>query len=117
MREGTRRTDGGGRWLVVAGVSALALGAAAHAAPSDPPLSGDEIVKVVVFGGGIIVAALFVIFSSTKSMVKAKEREQTKRELAAYIAEGSMKAEDAERILKADVPFWEKDGKAWGVGD
>ena len=35
------------------------------------------------------------------AMSKSKEREQTRREVAAYVAEGSMTPADAERILKA----------------
>lgn len=111
------RESGIHRLLLVAGASALAVSASAYATSSDMPLGGEEILKIIAVGGGLILAALYIIFASTKSMVKAKEREQTKRELAAYVAEGSMKPEDAERIMKADVPIWEKDCKAWGVKD
>ncbi|MGD9693253.1 MAG: hypothetical protein AB7G17_09030 [Phycisphaerales bacterium] len=114
----TPPTNPTARLLAVGGAAALFLAAAATAAPanSDMPLSGEEILKLVAISGGLLIAALAIIFGSTKSMVKAKEREQTKRELAAYVAEGSMRPEDAEKILKADQPVWEKDA-TWGKKD
>ncbi len=40
------------------------------------------------------------------AMSKSKEREQTKREVAAYVAEGSMTPEEGERLLAAgDKPY------------
>ncbi len=103
MRTTTRWTSGAIRWTALAGVALGATASAASAAPQDMPLNGDQIVKIIMFGGGLCVAALYIVFGSIKSTVKSKEREQTKRELAAYVAEGSMKPEDAERILKADA--------------
>lgn len=38
------------------------------------------------------------------AMSKSKEREQTKREIAAYVAEGSMTPEEGERLLAAGNP-------------
>ncbi|RMH24166.1 MAG: hypothetical protein D6692_13850 [Planctomycetota bacterium] len=35
------------------------------------------------------------------SMYKTRQREQTKREIAAYVAEGSMTPEQGERLLRA----------------
>ncbi len=96
------------RPLAVGASAALFLAATASAAPNDMPLTGEEMLKLVAISGGVLIAALAIIFGSAKSMVKAKEREQTKRELAAYVAEGSMRPEDAEKILKADQPIWEK---------
>jgi predicted aspartyl protease len=54
----------------------------------------------MIFGGFI---ALFVIATSTvQAMQRTKHREETKRELAAYVAEGSMTPDEAERLLKAE---------------
>lgn len=50
-----------------------------------------------------IAAFLFVIvlvgIATVRSVLETREREQTKREIAAYIAEGTMTAETAEAIL------------------
>lgn len=47
------------------------------------------------------VAILWIVFGSVKEMVKSANQERTRREIAAYIAEGSMTPEQGERILKA----------------
>lgn len=41
------------------------------------------------------------LFGAVKSMVKYTARERTRREIAAYIAEGSLSAEQGERLMKA----------------
>ena len=52
-----------------------------------------------VVAGAIAIVA--VIFGTVSSMVINSNRERTKREIAAYIAEGSMTPEQGEKILKA----------------
>jgi hypothetical protein len=47
---------------------------------------------------------LSVIFKSVTSMFVSIARERTRREIAAYIAEGSMTPEQGERLMKADKP-------------
>lgn len=42
-----------------------------------------------------------IVFGSIKSMVHSAHRERTRREIAAYIAEGSMTPEQGERLMKA----------------
>lgn len=66
------------------------------------------IIPIVAIGGGLTIAAIGIVFGTVKSVMETKSREETKRELAAYIAEGSMSPEDAERIVKADMPGWKK---------
>ena len=63
---------------------------------------GDNIVVAIVFGVGGVLAFIGIIFGSLVSVNKTKESEKTKRELAAYVAEGSMTPADAERLLRAD---------------
>ncbi len=63
---------------------------------------GDNFVVAIVFGVGGVIAILGIIFGSMTSISKNKETEKTKRELAAYVAEGSMTPSDAERLLKSD---------------
>ncbi len=58
----------------------------------------------IVFGMGGLIAIFGIIFGSVKSTAETKEREKTKREIAAYIAEGSMTPEDGERLIKAGNP-------------
>ncbi len=49
--------------------------------------------------GGIPITA--IVMSSLASIVSSIARERTRREIAAYIAEGSMTPEQGERLLKA----------------
>lgn len=42
-----------------------------------------------------------VVFGSVKNMVKYTTRERTRREIAAYIAEGSLTPDQGERLMKA----------------
>lgn len=69
---------------------------------------GDNFPIVVIFGLGVPVAIIAILFGSLTSISKTKEHERTKRELAAYVAEGSMTPADAEKILKSnpDKPEW-----------
>ena len=81
--------------------------------------NGDLIaVLAIVFGvvGGVLICGFITI----ASVRVARTREQTRREVAAYVAEGSITSEDAERILQP-APWYcrnagelgEKFGKGW----
>lgn len=47
------------------------------------------------------IAAIAIVFSTIRAMVVGSQRERTRREIAAYIAEGSMTPEQGERLMKA----------------
>jgi len=48
-----------------------------------------------------VVAVFAIVFGNIANIMKVRERERTRREVAAYIAEGSMTPEQGERLLKA----------------
>ncbi|MGE3107621.1 MAG: hypothetical protein AB7G11_17835 [Phycisphaerales bacterium] len=50
---------------------------------------------------GCIVAVLIVGIRTIGSTLRAVSREKTRREIAAYIAEGSMTPEQGERLMRA----------------
>ncbi|MCW5775256.1 MAG: hypothetical protein KIS87_02250 [Phycisphaeraceae bacterium] len=52
-------------------------------------------------GGGLLVAVVWIVFATIHGLVKSRERERSRREIAAYVAEGSMTAEEGERLMKA----------------
>jgi putative cell wall-binding protein len=56
----------------------------------------------LLIGGTIAIVA--IVAGSIKSMVRSVVRERTRREIAAYIAEGSMNAEQGERLMAAGDP-------------
>jgi hypothetical protein len=64
-------------------------------------LSDDASVMAVIFGFGGVVAVIAIVFDTMQKIVINRQRETTKREVAAYVAEGSMTPEDAERILRS----------------
>ena len=60
---------------------------------------------VLPFLAGIIGLFCWVIISTTRT----REREKSRREIAAYVAEGTIRPEDAERIINAGGPRDELD--------
>lgn len=64
-------------------------------------LDGGDIKTIVMFGVGGVIAVVAIFCSFVKSISNTKAREATKREIAAYVAEGTIKPEDAVAMLKA----------------
>lgn len=63
-----------------------------------------NLIPLLAIVGGCSIAIVAIFFSMIKSIVVGRALEQTRREVAAYVAEGSMSPDDAERILKASPP-------------
>lgn len=63
-------------------------------------LANDNAATIAV-AGGVSIALISIIMGTIKSTSETRQREQTKREVAAYIAEGSMTPEQGEKILNA----------------
>jgi hypothetical protein len=64
-----------------------------------------ELVPILALsiGGGIAIIA--IIFGSIRKIVQAAVHEKSRREIAAYIAEGSITPEDGARLLEAGRRF------------
>lgn len=73
----------------------------------------DEAIAITAITGGIAIALVSIVLGTIKATLRTRAREQTKREIAAYIAEGSMSPEDGARILQSDMPAWEKGEGMW----
>lgn len=58
----------------------------------------SEYFVVVVIGVCVIVG---FVLSTIKSIVTVNAKERSRREIAAYIAEGSMSPEQGERLMRA----------------
>jgi len=63
---------------------------------------GDNFPVMIVFGVMGLVGIVGILFGTLSTVANTKEREKTKREMAAYVAEGSMTPADAERLLRSD---------------
>lgn len=61
-------------------------------------LDRGDLFFATLVAGSILLGMLI---KSITSVLTTASRERTKREIAAYVAEGSMTPEQAERILKA----------------
>jgi hypothetical protein len=77
-------------------IQILAQGGAASGAASEM-LRGDSLILVVV--GAIAITG--ILASALKHIVTSAAREKTRREIAAYIAEGSMSPEQGEKLMNA----------------
>ena len=60
----------------------------------------DEDVLIFLIGGTLGVVG--IVFGTLAGMIKSVARERTRREIAAYIAEGSMSPEQGERLMKSN---------------
>ncbi|MCA9276284.1 MAG: hypothetical protein KDA29_09680 [Phycisphaerales bacterium] len=67
--------------------------------------NSDSFIMFLIFvvGGGVggIVALTAIVLGTRQNVRIAHEQEMSRREIAAYIAEGSMSPEDGERLLNA----------------
>ena len=60
-------------------------------------LEKDVLVPILIFAGVVLIVGMKTIGSTVRSVA----RERTRREIAAFIAEGSMTPEQGERLMKA----------------
>ena len=63
----------------------------------DPEL----IIPVMAIALGCGIAIVSIITCTIKGVCKTNQIERSRREIAAYIAEGSMSPEEGERLMKA----------------
>lgn len=59
-----------------------------------------DMVPIIIPLAGMVFALIVITIGALKGHLETRERERTKREVAAYMAEGSITSEDAERILR-----------------
>ena len=58
-------------------------------------------VAYVAVGGGFAIAIIAMITGMVRYCVRVTAQERTKRDIAAYVAEGSMTPEQGERLIRA----------------
>lgn len=61
----------------------------------------DSFMFLMIFGVLGAVAFTLVVMSTISSITSTRERERTRREIAAHIASGSLSPQDGERLLEA----------------
>ncbi len=72
-------------------------------------------VAAIAVGGGFVVAIVGIISGAIQKTSMTKQREQTRREIAAYVAEGTISPDDAAKILAAGGSLGERLKEKLGV--
>jgi uncharacterized membrane protein YcjF (UPF0283 family) len=67
----------------------------------------EEFVAIVAITMGCITGMVALLSTGIAGVLKTRARETTKRDVAAFVAEGSISAHDAVAMLNADRPNWE----------
>ncbi|MCK6478452.1 MAG: hypothetical protein L6Q35_16660 [Phycisphaerales bacterium] len=67
-------------------------------------LANDDIAKMGIVGG-LSLATISVVGGLIFRTVRARAFEASRREIAAYVAEGSISADDASKLLAAGQPL------------
>ena len=62
------------------------------------------VIAMTAIVGGLSIGALSTVLNAAVAITKASARERSRRELSAYVAEGSISPEVAERMLEAGRP-------------
>lgn len=78
---------------------------------------GDE-ETLAIIGMGVGVIVIHVVFKNVRRMFEVRQRETTRREIAAYVAEGSIAPEDAALMMASEQDDFEAkiaEGVTWGT--
>jgi hypothetical protein len=62
-----------------------------------------EVIPILGTAGALIIALASIVLSYARSMNRENVRGRTQREIAAYVAEGSMTPEEGERLIRASI--------------
>ena len=64
-------------------------------------ISEGNLIPVIAIGGGLFVGIVGIVFTTIAGIMKTRAREETKREIAAYVAEGTIDPDKAIAMLNA----------------
>ncbi len=59
------------------------------------------LIPIVAITGGFVCAVVGIIMGTIRRTAETKAREESRREIAAYVAEGTISPDDAAKILSA----------------
>ncbi|MEL6329615.1 MAG: hypothetical protein AAFR38_08135 [Planctomycetota bacterium] len=72
-------------------------------------------IPVVLFVVGGVIAVFGIIMGTMSHIQRSKHVEESRREIAAYVAEGSISPVDAERLIAANPGGLKKDCESCGT--
>lgn len=64
-------------------------------------LANDNLIPIIAIIGGCLIAIVSISLGILRHITATRQKETSRREIAAYVAEGSMTPDDAERLLNA----------------
>jgi hypothetical protein len=64
------------------------------------------IIVAIIFGGAFSVAITVIVAGTIRKVMQTRAREESRREIAAYVAEGSIAPDDAARLMEAGSGSW-----------
>ena len=59
------------------------------------------LIPIIAIGGVFIAGIIGIVFGSLVKISTTNEHEKSRREIVAYVAEGSITPEDAEKLINA----------------
>jgi hypothetical protein len=71
-------------------------------------LDEDLLVPVLAIVCGSLIAIVAITSTMIRTILVSRAKEQSRRELAAYVAEGTLEADRAISLLDAGKPAWDK---------
>jgi len=63
-----------------------------------------QFIPIIAITGGVFIAIVSIVCSAIGSTMRASSAERSRREIAAYIAEGTMTPEEGERLMNSGPP-------------
>lgn len=73
-------------------------------------LAATDTAFTVLFGGAMLIGLVAVVVDAIRKVASVRAREASRREIAAYVAEGSMTADDGAKLLAAGGTLKDKIG-------
>jgi hypothetical protein len=58
-------------------------------------------IPLLAISGGLVIALVSVVANAIKGSIQTRQREESRREIAAYVAEGTISPDDAFKLLDA----------------
>ncbi len=71
-------------------------------------LADSQLMQIVSVGGAFFVAIVAIVANAIRRTMMNRSREQSRREIAAYVAEGSMTAEEGAKLIDAGKTKWDR---------
>jgi len=69
-----------------------------------------EMIPIIAIGGAFAVAITVVVFNTIARICRSRDVERSRREISAYIAEGSISPDEGEQMMNAGPKIGDRCG-------